>query len=361
MNYVHKRDGATRPSVFDIGLYLFTFLCPIFFIKNWNSSMMQNIFFAFGTFTLLGLSFLSPKQRDYRNKYLGIIILWSLVNVFIHTFKYSLTNSVAANWINYCLMSEGFLYVLCGCLLFYLIVSYKKNFNIAYPILAISLLNLIFVLFQKAGVYPIWKGNGTIYGMMDVRSQLALFSAFAIPILYVWKKWLIIIPLISLILSNSYTGLFALFIAVALYLFIRKSQFALIWLLLAVPLYLYTDWQRLFFRLEFWPVALKQILEHPFIGSGFDNSLRGNMIPTRIGWGYIHNDYLNIARDLGIPFMCLIIVSLKNIIKKIDYLWVAITVILIACFFQTNFYFVKIASIGIVLLALKERKHGIYV
>lgn len=358
------KGGSLKTSPFDLGLYLFTFLSPIFFLGQWDLNMAQGTFFVFGVFALLGLSFLSKRQRIVKNKYLGLIILWSLASVFIHTYKFSLTQGITKSFINYCLLSEGFIFVLCGCLLYYLVLSYKKDFDIAYPVLAICILNLIFAVTQGMGIKWIWVNNPSISGMLGNCSQLAVFSAIAMPIL--GRKWtpLIIIPAITLFLARSHTAVMAFFLVMIFYAIYHKNYPQLFVLLIAGITFVFFNYQimylRFLVRLDTWAVALKEIIQHPFLGYGFDNTLSRNMVFVKSagGWVFRHNDYLNIAQNLGIPFLLMIVLAVKDIFKnpKINYLFISLSILLISCFFQTNFYFPRIASIGIILLALKSEE-----
>lgn len=353
-----------RPSLFDLGLYLFTFLCPIFFLMPWDLNMARGWFFVFGTLALLGLSFFCKKEVEYNNKILGFIILWSLMNVFIHSFSNRLAQGIQAQFINFCLLSEGFIYVLCGCLLFYLAVSYKKNFNLAYPIYLINILNVFFAITQKQGLHLIWSRNPSISGFMGTCSQLTVFSAISVPLLAKLNWKLAILPLICIILSNSYTGALALGLVGLFYYGYKRLwvQFFGVSSSIAVFIYCYhnTIWLKFLIRMELWGIALKEIIAKPVFGFGFDNSLTFNMVKSKLngGFTYRHNDFLNITRDLGVIFAGVLLFGLFRILKKQnkDYLWCAVVIGLVSCFWQTNAYFACISGIGIILLALLEQK-----
>lgn len=326
--------------------------------------MIQGIFFVFGTFVLFGLSFLYKREVEYKNKVIGLMILWALMNVFIHTFNFSLSNGVTATFLNYCLLSEGFIYILCGLLLFHLVVSYKKNFNIVYPILSVNILNLIFSVTQRMGLHWIWTNNHSISGVMGQCSQFSLFSALSIPILWSFNKKLILIPIICLYLYHSFSSLAALMITLVIYYAINRNLKKLYMVLIGVLafsiFYYHNIAAKLSERIPIWSVDLKEVFIRPIFGFGFDNSLRFNKILSlKEGWVFRHNDFLNITRDLGFPFLIMILVGLFLIFKKakMDYLFCSILIILIVCLVETNFYFPRVAGISLVLLALKERQN----
>lgn len=348
-------------SPFDIGLFFFSLLSPTFFLLPWDLNMAQGMFFVFGIFALFGLAFLSPKQRMGGFPVIGIIVLWSLVNVFIHTFRFSLNSTYAAKFINFCLLSEGFIYILCACILFCLVVNFRKKFNIFYPLVVINILNLFFAITQSLGLKLIWSNNHTISGMMGTCSQLSVFSAMTLPVLINTNPAWGIIPIICMFLSKSYTGMGALFLATAIYLKITKQYIRLYTCLVIGSAFILFNfksmWGKLIIRPEVWWITIKEIIRSPFIGLGFDNSLANNMVYSKVnvGWTFRHNDYLNIARDLGLPFMIILIIGVWKIMKKsrLNYLSVAILTLLIASFFQTSMYFSRIAGTAIILLALK--------
>jgi asparagine N-glycosylation enzyme membrane subunit Stt3 len=80
------------------------------------------------------------------------------------------------------------------------------------------------------------------------------------------------------------------------------------------------------------------------------------MVLSKAGYMYRHNDYLNIARDLGLPFLTIILVGIYKILRKtkIDYLFVAILVLAVSSMTWTSMYFARLAVMGIVMLAVKE-------
>lgn len=366
MNKKQSGSENSRSSLFDYGLYAFTFLCPIFFLSNWDLNMIQNIFFVFGVFALLGLSFLCPRRMKYKNKFIGIIILLPLINIFIHTFNTSLSKGITSSFINYCLMSEGFIYILCGSLLFWLIVSYSRNFNIAYPVLLINIINLGFVILQRIGIKFIWTRIDGICGILGFAPHMVIFSALSIPILYHFYRPLTLIPLLNMLIGHygwghSFTGIFALMAAVGFYLKRMKKEFC-VWVILSVC-FILMNWNfffsKMLLRFKLWNFSFKEIIHSPIIGNGFDNSLSMNMINIGRGFMYRHNDYLNIGRDLGLFFLTVLLIAIWKVLYKsrIDWMMIAILIIGISCLTWTSFYFARLASIGIILLALKERQN----
>ncbi len=370
MNKIIQTNGGASPRLFlfDVCLYVFTFLCPVFFFLPWDLNMIQKIFFVFGVLFLLGISFLCERRREFKNPWIGFIILWSLLGVFFHAFSFSLSRTYVEGFINFCLMSEGFIYVLCGCLLYYLVFSYSQRINIVYPLLVISVLNLFFALAQTFGIYPIWENvvqptQNNIAGLMGTKSQLAVFSAMTVPPIFSLHKFLAFIPLMNLFLSGSYTAVIALFAGLAAFFFLRRKKKALVCLLAAGLIVMpFIGWHKFYVRPPAWKYTLNEIVRHPIFGHGFDNTINQNKIfltgDFQTQYTYRHNDYLNAARDLGLPFLFFMFMAIAKVIfrTRIDPLWLSLIILMIACFAQTSFYYPRIAAVGIIIAALKSRE-----
>ncbi len=324
--------------------------------------MIQGIFFCFGTFALLGLSFFCKKQIEYRSKFIGLFILWSLINVFNHSFSNSLSQGVTAKFINFCLMSEGFIYVLCGSLLYYLVVSYKKNFNIAYPVLALNILNLLFIVAQKSGLKLIWVRMDGIAGIFGMAPHMVIFCAMSIPILWYLYKPLAIIPFAGMMIGHygwghSFSGIFALFVAVEIYLLIKK-RFPLfgLWTVLGfsfIGLNWGFFWGKALLRFGLWKQTISEIT---LFGRGWDNSLSMNMINIGKGWMYRHNDFLNLSRDLGLLFSLTLAFFIIKKMLVVDKYWLPLAILFISSITWTSFYFVRLGVFAIMLLATKEKE-----
>lgn len=371
MNNPVNGGGATpRHNLFDFFLYAFAVLCPIMLFSEWDINMVQRLFFVFGTFALFGITFFCKEQRSFKNIWIGLIVLWSLISVFIHSWRLD-ENSVVSGFLNFSLMSEGFIYVLCGCLLYYMVARYSLGFNIAYPLIVISLVNLVFAVAQKFGVYWVWHNaiytnQSNICGILGTKSNMAVFSAVSIPVIFGFNRPLSVIPTINLILSNSFTALVALLIGITVFLFLRRyHRFLFIFVLVVACFTPFIKWHKFYIRPPAWQYALNEIKRSPIFGHGFDNTIMQNKIVlNNVSFEhqhtYRHNDYLNVARDLGVPFLVFILMACaKTMLRtRMDYLWLSLVVLSIACFAQTSFYYPRIASVGIIMLALKAREHG---
>jgi len=263
---------------------------------------------------------------------------------------------------------DGAIYILCGCMLYSLVIKHSSKFNIGYPILVINILNFIFAISQKVGWNWVFKNIDqinqiSISGLMGTRSQLVVFSALSIPIL--WRLWkpLALICIINIWVGNSFTGVVAFIIASLIYILVKRDwlKVSIVFLLVIFSLF-YVKWEKFNIRTITWSYGIQKVIESPVIGHGFSKGLTNNKIVVYNDGvretTYIHNDYLNIAKDLGLPFLIVFLIGFFKIIifSKKDFLWFSILILAISCFNQTNFYFVNIAVIGIILLALKKKE-----
>lgn len=376
-NTTRKAGQLAFPSLFDCGLYLFTFICPIMFFGTWNLWMVKQITFVFGTFALVGLSLFCKQQREYRNGYLSLIVLGSLAGVFIHASRFASVFPSIENYVTYSMMSEGFVYILCGCLLIHLTATYSKRFNISYPVLGINVLNLAFVIVQLLGINLIWNNITIPCGMMGTPYQLKIFSAISIPLLLrIRIKHILypffLIPLFNLVVlvwkDNALNGFLALFLGLLLYTIVTKQR-SRMWFLLAIgacgAIWKYPAlYGKVVTRLRIFTYTIKEIVASPWLGNGFDLALKNNFV-VDVGnknvLSYRHNDFLNIARDLGIPYLVVVIMFIKSVLQKPihSYLWIAVVTLVIICTFQTSMYFMPVACIGCVLLGEKERENAV--
>jgi hypothetical protein len=237
------------------------------------------------------------------------------------------------------------------------VVTYSRNFNIAYPILAINVLNQALCVIQKFGWHFIWNLNGQCFGLMGTKTYLGVFSAISVPIIYGLNPYLALIPLTTLLYSNSWGSMMGLAIVMVMYFRKRMVLTSVISLGIIYIIFNVIIKYKILVRIESIRYTIKEIIKHPLVGWGFDNSLKMNMIPVKNeGMVYRNFDMLNITRDLGLLFSTMLVIALWHVLKgKKDFNWYALIVLLCCSCFQTSMYFPRIAGTGILLLALRER------
>ena len=259
-----------------------------------------------------------------------------------------------------------FVPIFLGFLLYYLVVNYTKNIKkLLYVIIAISFLNTIFAVLQFFHIDLIYKTFNRIDGLMCISSHLGAYQAIALPICYIVNPFLSIIPLIGLLLSKSYTPLLAGIIGMV-YLFFPNRKKILInlapigWIASfgIISVFILKNYQSILYklglRLELWFGVLKDILKHPFIGSGFDAFSK----VTSMGqWKVVFNEYLGVALNLGLIglffFGKFLHEKFKGTAVGIERgLKASCLISAIICLGQSSLHFPRLAGTIIVLFAL---------
>ena len=300
-----KGIGASLKSLplVPLAVNLFVLLSAFIAWQPWKQEITQKIFFPFGVMVLLCLSFFSISKRKLSNWPIGLFLLWSLASVFIHAHIFD--NSFTWRYFNFYLMSEGFIHILFAGILFKLIYEYVDNL----PCLIVPMM-----AYLGRAVY-----------------------------------------------IKSLTPIFAVVICVLIYCAIKQRWFFFSWISIATTWFVYSNWQYVVMkaqaRIEAWPMVFKEL---SLVGEGFDKGLMQNMILKINGWGYMHNDFLNLARDLGWIGLGIAVCFLVRFFSKfkIEFLSFACLCVLIICFFQSTLYFPKYFIIAGSLFALHEVRYG---
>lgn len=318
MNKGH--EGRLRSALFTLILNIYFLISIPVCWSTFKWDMKQGLYFVFGTFFLFAASLLCPPKRRLKNVWLGLFVITSLTSVFLHNFYYTPTT---LNFINFSLMCEGFVFVLCGVLLYKLIFEYGLKDLRFYPGLWIAL-----------GIWVLRK---------------FYFPNFAVSI------WSI---------------LGAIAVGVLIYLF-QKERYFLFFLagfsaILTAHKYWYWIWLKLDTRLCAWAETLKLIILNP-LGTGFENSINANtvfVIPPSTALGqyggrtFINNDILSITKDLGIIATFVLIMLLLHLFRniKIDKLVIICLMILAYSCVKSTWYYTRNAMLFIPLFALMEAR-----
>jgi hypothetical protein len=306
-----------RPTMFDLCACLGVLGIP--FIHQ----SIYGFYFCFYALFITVIGFSSKCVRNVNFPSLTIFSLLGLIGLFLHSFIYS-PKSITFQYLNFYLMFEGFGYIFFGCVMFYVLVSKGKNLRLFFITLPISLIPFI-----KNTLY---SGRGSI--------------------------------------------LFALAIAVIFYLIKNKQyKWALVVFLFALDLLIWKySWFTMKFRcrLPLWydmiystDITNPGITLHPFIGSGFNKFLKPDNMMVSTSWGktwlFIHNDYLNAIKILGVFFIAPLFLFINEIydrVKNSIYL-IPVLTILVLCFVQATMCFGDRAVVIVCILALsvieKER------
>jgi hypothetical protein len=293
-----------RPSLFDILVSGFL-LAP--YIER---GTMQEVFFVFYVFMLWSVSLMIKPQRRYASIPLSLICLWSLIGVFVHSFSVS-EDSFTRRYLTLYLMGEGFIFILAGCVLIHLFVNYTRNIKFTKILLLVSAIPVV------AGYLG--------------KQQMTFALAFAI-------GWIV-------------------------YLAIRKQWKWVLGMVGVLVVFCVLNWwfvvSKFGCRPLVWGLMVKDIVKHPFVGSGFlqvlgFENMRYVIKENHMGWTYNHNDFLSFTAFLGLPALVALgwftVATLKRTVNSIAII-PAIGLILL-CSFQMTMFEIGKASIILVMLSL---------
>ena len=317
------QEGWLRSALFTVALNIY-FLVSIFICNSaFRWDMKQGLYFVFGIFSLFSISLLCTPKRQLKNPWLGLLVLVSLVSVFSNSFYFSNT---IKDFINFSLMCEGFIYVLCGVLLYKLIYEYGKADLRYYPVLWIALL-----------VWLIKELNFT----STADSIWSILGAIAIG-MFIWV---------------FYYKRFVLFF------------FAALITITAIVQYRYYIWLKSTVRIDAWKEAFSLIRLNP-LGTGFQNILNANTVyvcPESTAMGaaggrvYINNDILSVTKDLGVIATFVVFMLILHLFKniKIDKLVILCIMVLAYSCVKTTWYFPSLAVMFIPLYSLMEARKNV--
>jgi hypothetical protein len=286
-----------RPSLFDLCACLG--IIGMGFIKiPW-----QGFYFCLYSVFVVTIGFSSKCERNVNFPALTLLSLLALIGIFSHGFI-SGPNSITFQYLNFMLMFEGFGYVFFGSLLFYVLVAKGRNLRLFYITLPIALLSTI-----KSFLY---SGRGSIV------------FALALALIIYWivnKRYA---------LAGMVAVLSIIFLAVNMKWFTMKFA-------CRIPI-----WHDMIFsRLRFPPIG---IIQHPFIGHGFNQLLVPDNMMCSTSWGktwiFKHQDFLNAINILGIFCIIPIVMFIKQIIEKVrksKYLIPVLTICILMCVQMTIF------------------------
>ena len=157
--------------MFNIALKIFLFLSPIVFIPLWfpatatlqfyqfgsfgnNIGISQNQFFCYAVIILFLISFFCEPQRKFKDVIFGALFLVSILSFYFHPSTI-----------------KSFLFVFLGFILYHLISVYTKmeNFKSVFMVVFfVSLLNLVFSIFQSFGINFIYSNGDCVVMRVDI-------------------------------------------------------------------------------------------------------------------------------------------------------------------------------------------------
>jgi len=279
---------------------------------------LRGFYFCFYSVLIIVMGLSEDQKRKISFPSLTILCLIALIGLFVHSLEIY-EASITLQYLNFYLMFEGFIYILCGAALFTTLVQKATNLRLFYITIPIALI--------PAAREFIYSGRGSV----------VFAVALAVMIYMLIKKRYLLVAL-----AGTITGAFLL-----KNLAWFKMKFAC--------------------RIPLWKDMFLDALKHPFIGDGFNKLLTPDNMTISMSWGktwlFKHNDYLNIIGVLGFVALIPIVLFIVKIFSIVRTSWfsVGVMAILILCFVQMTIFSGDraLAIVAFLALAVTENERGI--
>lgn len=333
---------SPRPSFFDLCVGGFLYITC--FYNKWE----KGVFLVFYTVFLVIISICMKPKREYRSLPLALLALWSLANVFIHSFAiYPI--SASSLYPNFYLMVEGFLYILFGILFLRTVIIYSTNLRYIYFLIPITIIPWYTRLIYVGSTTPVAAlGLGIVIYLFLAKRFIWGAICSIMGIVAVWLNWSWICmkftcrPMVwhQLIINMFYRP-------------VRMIDTDIIDPGIELSPFLERFFNNIFPNFA---TTIKPWLAGLF-GGGFSQYLSGEYIwvdKDKFGWIYRHNDYWHLAECLGpitLVFVIWFIISSLRTIGMQPVLILFMAVILI-CFFQLTMFIPDRAGIYLMIGAI---------
>lgn len=212
----------------------------------------------YGVIALFIVSLFSNAKRSFNDTAANLFLLIAFINVYFHPKTIKFFPIIFLGFILYRLVST---------------CTDVKNLRSFFKVIAVvSLLNTAFAIFQFFGIHFIYQDKGEIIGLMSYKTQFGIYQALALPICFYLNPWLVIIPAIGLLLSNSGTALIAGVIGM-IYLLWKNgfriySSYIWVMIITSSAIFLYKHFHQLTIRFPAWIYAIKNSLSNIVVGNG---------------------------------------------------------------------------------------------
>jgi hypothetical protein len=349
------------PNLFDWCLKVFILLSPIIMMSGFTQNDLQLLFFNYGAILLFGLSLALPPKREFKNYNISILLLFSSAVILAQPV--------------YCL-SEDFLNIIFGCLLYYAIVRSTSDIKgVLKWLIPVFFINAVIFILQMNKIDFLYKpdligGPPPVCGLMAQQNHLAMFVSFIAPILALFSWFFLPLAALILIILDCHcaTAGFIL-ILLTLIFFYRKDKKKTIGLSVLTVICLMFFFRHYFQEYHFstrmpaWKFSLKESFANPFIGHGLGSFAKDIdfLYFKKLHITETYNEYFRAFYDLGIVPTVIFLLSVFHYFKKI---WVKtdISVILFASVipflgimgFQDPLHIVRLAVPFLIIAALFE-------
>lgn len=302
------RQWLGTPSVFDMcAVY---FVCAIPFVR-FIPGYYDKIYFVYGAIILWGIGLTQKAEREYHNKWLGLLTIWAVVNVFMNNVRKD--PGFMSNFYNWGFLNEGFIFLFGGILFIVTMAKHAKAFRWLYFPVAIILCSYYTTRFNVDGR----EGN------------MSMSPVFALLMATVVVLWLC-----------------------------RKKVLAFIMVLGAAGV-AWWKWDHVMDKLRCrgvaWWSGWEEARLAPSVGETWDNTVNSvsgfKYYAEWDGLAYRQNDYLEYIRIHGLPGLALVLAFIYGLLRKermsIAY-WLGILVLILCMTQRTIYWPVKAHMIGVI-------------
>ena len=299
----------------------------------------KSAFFDIICMGLICFSLFSGLHKRYFNKYLSWLAGWIFFVIFMNfylPFILTFNNSQTVNFV----ILEPMLHCILGLWATYIVLSYFEKDDYekiikavcisAFLISSVGLLQVLGIdIFGKISRY---KYYNKLSVFLDNPGIVANYLALSLPFFLIRRQRIFkigfILSVITIIISKSYFAMGCASIGLSLYLLLKnrnkifRSGFIIFWLSIFGWAVLNLNKLIPYFsgRLWVWKEALKHFKDNPVFGQGL-GVFQTFMITdsTHTKWSMAHNDWFELAIQIGIVGIVLLLAVLINSFRKFNY------------------------------------------
>ena len=309
-----------------------------FYWPNHEQRLMKYEAFQYVSILIIILSSLVEEKRRILNCWPALLLLLAVINIFTHFMTGNTQLSLS--------------FFLLPVIAFYSIiqkVSTKTVDNLKKIIVVTCLINSILFIFESCGINIVFQAGQFTRpsGFMCYPATFALLCGISLFFAWEWNKWLTLPIGICLLISNEYSVILGVFLALAIPNW-KKYWMVILEVLFVLTIILLwkhnTILEKLQLRTQFWIPLFKSCWSRPIDGWGLGayTALPHNFFGfDRGNWSEVHNEYLDIFFSMGIigcAWLYGFITSLKKYFTWNKYTQ-SLLIVSLACSFHSPLHF----------------------
>lgn len=316
-----------KQKLFDVYLKFFLLGCMVFYVPGQQFYVPQEMFFQYGVFGFLVISWIVERKRDVSNFYFGAILGYALLNTILCHFTPESRMKLLNLFLGSILIKE-------------ISERITLDFKSIGKFLALfCAFNVFWLVLQIKGVDPIFTSlfrdkmpQIDHVGFMGLKANLGVLAALCAPFIYYSNPFNLIICLPLLYFGQSSTAVAAFVVTVLCMLWFDDKKKLFWWILgIIVPLGAYyvlkIDMPEGQFskRLFVWGAGVNYLAgSGPWFGNGLGSwattgftTIQENGEPQT--WIWAHSSYIQFLFELGLVGIVLMYAFFKNIFTSMNF------------------------------------------